>query len=90
MTDDGEFALRESVGMLAVVFVDRRQVIQHTVRLIDGVFEMVQDSGHLPFGNPERQDAVVRGLFCYESISEIPAKVILDCLGGCGRLVLNV
>src|SRR5208337_3105942 len=80
MVDDGEIARRPSITMYPHALVDRGEVVQHLVRLLDFFLEKAQNRRHAFFRHPIRGYMVLR-LLSHGS----RAKPVADFLGDCWK-----
>ena len=81
MIDDGEIARRLSIAMHPHALVDRGEVVQHLVGLLDLFLEKAQKRRHAVLRHPKRGYMVVR-LLSYRSRAKPVADFLCDCRNG--------
>src|SRR5208337_3393800 len=78
MIDDGEIARRLSITMYPHALVDRGEVVQHLVGLLDLFLEKAQKRRHAILRHPECGYMVLR-LLSYRSRAKPVADFLCDC-----------
>src|SRR5208283_4511256 len=81
MINDGEIALGLSLTMYPHALVDRGEVVQHLVGLLDLFLEKTQQARHAVFRHPKRGYMVVR-LLSYRTRAKPVADLFCDCRNG--------